>query len=44
MTDQTKVSNNLVKILCWKPPCVLDFTISRPNARLADLATTFAIN
>jgi hypothetical protein len=40
----TKVSNNLVKILCWKPPCVLDFTISRPNARLADLAIAFAIN
>jgi hypothetical protein len=37
------VSYNFENILCWKPPCILLFTINKPNALLADLATALAI-
>jgi hypothetical protein len=42
--DQTMISYNFENILCWKPPCILLFTINKPNAILADLATALAIN
>jgi hypothetical protein len=35
---------NFENILCWKSPCILLFTINKPNALLADLATDLAIN
>jgi hypothetical protein len=38
------VSYNFENILCWKPQCILLFTIDKLNALLADLATALAIN
>jgi hypothetical protein len=35
--QQTMVSYNFENILCWKPPCILLFTINKPNALLADI-------